>query len=591
MIRKLIRQMLTAQILSALTVSLCLLIDSIIIGRFLGVESMAAYQLANPILLMMGALGSMLAAGVQVACSKSLGRGSQTETNSGYSSAIALTLGLSLALMFAVLIFSGPIAAVMGAGKTGTLYDQTRSYMVGFIIGVPASMGALILLPFMQMAGKNNILIAAVLGMTISDIGLDLLNVLVFRGGMFGMGLASSISYYVAMAIGCGYFLSKKCMFRFSRRLVTKKKISELFRGGVPAVFHMASGVILTFLLNKLLLGTGGSDAVAAYSVLNSIGNSASCISTGIGSVSLTMTGILFNEEDRQGLEEMMKQLSRASVVLGLAVGAVLVIFAPAFVSLFLPEAGAVRSMAILGVRLFAAGMVPYCINTALKNAYQVTGRERLTETISLVAGAVFPALAAFVLSRFLGTTGVWFYFAAGQLLMLLSLALLIRRYSGTQPWKDGAYLLLKDDLIVAKEDVLEADIHTLEDMDRAVRETEEFCLERGESRRVSMRLALCVEEMASNTLLHGFPKDNLPHHLSVRVLDKKDGWVARFRDDCGAFDPVHYIPREGKDALGIRLALTLAEETSYIYSLNLNNLTLKLPTERALQSAGAELR
>ena len=60
MIRKLIRQMLTAQILSALTVSLCLLIDNIIIGRYLGVESIAAYQLANPILLMMGALGIRL---------------------------------------------------------------------------------------------------------------------------------------------------------------------------------------------------------------------------------------------------------------------------------------------------------------------------------------------------------------------------------------------------------------------------------------------------------------------------------------------------------------------------------------------------
>ena len=50
---------------------------------------------------------------------------------------------------------------------------------------------------------------------------------------------------------------------------------------------------------------------------------------------------------------------------------------------------------------------------------------------------------------------------------------------------------------------------------------------------------------------------------------------------DCGAFDPVHYIPKEGKDALGIRLALAIAEETSYIYSLNLNNLTLKLPAEK----------
>ena len=581
MIRKLIRQMLIAQILSALTVSLCLLIDNIIIGRFLGVESIAAYQLANPILLMMGALGSMLAAGVQVACSKSLGRGSQTETNSGYSSAIALTLGLSLSLMLAVLIFSAPIATLMGAGKSGALFEQTRSYMIGFIIGVPASMGALILLPFMQMAGKNQILIAAVLGMTVSDIGLDLLNVLVFHGGMFGMGLASSISYYVAMAIGCGYFLSKKCMFRFSRRLVTKKKISELFRGGVPAVFHMASGVILTFLLNKLLLGTGGSDAVAAYSVLNSIGNSASCISTGIGSVSLTMTGILFNEEDRRGLEDMMQQLFRASLLLGLGMGVLLIVLAPAFVSLFLPQAGAVRTMAVLGVRLFAGGMIPYCINTALKNSYQVTGRERLTETISLVGGAVFPALAALILSRFLGTTGVWFYFAAGQLLTLLAICLYIRLTTGMLPWKDGAYLLLKRDLIVPKEDVLEADIHTLEEMERTVRDTEAFCLKRGESKRNSMRIALCVEEMASNTILHGFPKDNLPHHLSVRVLDKKDGWVLRFRDDCGAFDPVHYIPKEGKDALGIRLALAIAEETSYIYSLNLNNLTLKLPAEK----------
>ena len=66
MIRKLTKQMLTAQILSALTVSLCLLIDSIMIGRFLGVEAIAAYQLANPILLVIGALGSMLAAGIQV---------------------------------------------------------------------------------------------------------------------------------------------------------------------------------------------------------------------------------------------------------------------------------------------------------------------------------------------------------------------------------------------------------------------------------------------------------------------------------------------------------------------------------------------
>ena len=582
MIRKLIRQMLTAQIFSALTVSLCLLIDSVIIGRFLGVEAIAAYQLASPILLVIGALGSMLAAGIQVACSKSLGRGSQEETDAGYSSAVALTFGISSFLMLLVLAFSSPIASVMGAGRDGALFDQTRNYLVGFIIGAPASMGALILVPFMQMAGQNGLLIAAVLGMTISDIGLDLMNVLVFHGGMFGMGLASSISYYIALVVGCVYFLSKKCMFRFSLHLITKKKITELFRSGVPAVFNMASSVILIFLLNKILLGTGGSDAVAAYSVLTSIGNSANCIATGIGGVSLTLAGILFSEEDRSSMEEVMKQLFRDSVILGLAVGAILVVFAPVFVGLFVPQAGAVQTMAVLGVRLFAAGLIPCCINSALKNAYQVMGRELLTEGISLFGGAIFPALAAFVLSRFLGTTGIWFYFVAGQLITLLAICLYIRYHTKMLPWENGAFLLLKDDFIVPKENVLEADIHTLQDMAAVVRETESFCLAHGESAKISNRIALCVEEMAGNAILHGFEKDKKPHHLSVRVLCKENGWVVRFRDDCRAFDPVHYIPREGKDALGIRLTLAMAEEAHYIYSLNLNNLTLKLPTEKA---------
>ena len=148
MIRKLIKQMLAAQTLSALTVSLCLLIDNIVIGRCLGVQAIAAYGLANPVLLVIGAIGSMLAAGVQVACSRSLGSGSKEETDRGYSSAVALMLGLSLAFMLLVLLFRTPLATAMGAGREGELFDQTRDYLAGFIIGAPGSMGALVLVPF-----------------------------------------------------------------------------------------------------------------------------------------------------------------------------------------------------------------------------------------------------------------------------------------------------------------------------------------------------------------------------------------------------------------------------------------------------------
>ena len=576
MIQKLIRQMLAAQTLSALTVSLCLLIDNIMIGRFLGVQAIAAYGLANPILLVIGAIGSMLAAGVQVACSKSLGSGSKEETDRGYSSAIGLMLGISLAFMLVVLLLRNPLATAMGAGSTGELYDQTRDYLAGFIIGAPGSMGALVLVPFLQMAGQSNLLIVAVLGMTAADVGFDLLNVLVFHGGMFGMGLASSLSYYVAMVIALGYFLSPKCVFTFSFKFISWKKIRELFVGGVPTVVGMAASVVCVFILNKILLNVSGSEAVAAYSVLMTIGNASNCISTGMGGVSLTLSGILFGEEDRTGLKELLRLLTRYAVALGAIVGALLIAFAPILVRIFITETGTAQDMAVLGVRLFALGLIFCCVNNALKSLYQGTEKVLLTEIISVLEGAALPSLCAWLCSLIWGVTGVWLYFVLGESLTLLLTALYVWKKNDGVSLKAPPFLLLRQDFGVQKENLLEMDIHSIDEVISAAEQAESFCRRHGQSEKTANHIALCVEEMASNTVLHGFEKSKR-NHLSIRVQHKGNFWVLRFRDDCRAFDPVSYVPASDQDSLGIRLVMAMADDIRYTYSLNLNNLTIKL--------------
>lgn len=577
MIKRIVRQMLTAQILSALTVSVCLLIDNVMIGRFLGVGAMAAYGLANPILLIIGAVGSMLAAGIQVVCSRSLGMGSQEETNRGFTCAVVVTAAISLAFMAAVLLFRGPLATMMGAGGSGTLYDDTRDYMAGFIIGAPASMGALILVPFLQMAGQSNLLIVAVLGMTVGDVGLDLLNVLVFHGGMFGMGLASSLSYYIAMVIGGFYFLSKRCVFRFKPRQFSWKKVGELLKGGVPAVFTMASTVILVFIINKILIRTGGAVAVAAFTVINTIGNASNCIATGMGGVSLTLSGILYNEEDRTGLRELLKLLIPRAVALGVLVGGLLVVFANAFVSLFIAEPGESQSLAILGVRLFAAGLIPCCVNSALKNLYQGTERVRLMEIFSLIEGAVLPALVALVFSRFMGTRGVWLYFALGELLALIGLCGYVWLRTGRGILNAETFLMLNPDFGVPPESLLERNIHGMADVGAASADAQAFCLRHGQSERNAARIALCIEETAANIVSYGFGKDKKrANHLSIRLQNKGDRWVLRFRDDCAAFDPMQFLTmKSGKAGSGLRLLSAMADEIRYTYSLNLNNLML----------------
>ncbi len=575
MIKKLVGQMLAAQILSALTVSLCLLIDNLMIGRFLGEKALTAYGLANPVLLVIGAVGSMLCAGAQVACGKSLGRGDREETDVGYSSAIAVAAVFSVAFTVVVALIRVPLARLLGADEPALLAD-TSNYMAGFVIGAPASMGALILVPFLQMAGQGNLLIAAVLGMTVADVAFDLLNVTVFHGGMFGMGLASSLSYYVAVLIGGGYFLSKKCVFSFSVKRVLKRKLKELLEGGVPTVFGMASSVVLIFAVNKLLLGFGGKAAVAAFAVINTIINASNCISTGTGGVALTLSGVLYNEEDRGGISELLKVLTRWAVVLGAAVMALLIVFARPLATLFVPEAGAGQTMAIQGLRLFALGMIPCCVSNSLRNCYQGTGRVHMMEIICVLANAVLPTLAAWLLGTAMGVKGVWLYFITGETLTLMGVMGYVWLKKGGVTWRPEDILMLKQDFGVSEADRLEAGLADLDGVMDFSRRAGDFCRAHGGSARMASHLALCVEEMGANIVTHGFDARR-KNSLSIRLQVKDGRWTLRFRDDCMAFDPVSHIEQGEDDSLGIRLAMRMADEARYTYSMNLNNLTLVL--------------
>ena len=239
MIRKIYRQMLITQILSAMTVMICMMIDSMMIGRFLGVDSVTAYGLASPVLLVFAAFGSMLSAGIQVMCGKTVGSGDMEGTNACYSASMVMAVGVAILGVALVLILQNPLTSLLGAGKPtedNVVFFLTRDYLDGFILGAPAFILAQIMVPFMQISGSRSRLVAAVLMMTVSDIVFDILNVFVFHGGTFGMGLASSLSYYLALVIGLTYFLKKDCMFKLKLKSVKARICANLFRYGIPTV-------------------------------------------------------------------------------------------------------------------------------------------------------------------------------------------------------------------------------------------------------------------------------------------------------------------------------------------------------------------
>ncbi|HAE52290.1 MAG TPA: hypothetical protein DCG30_03445 [Ruminococcus sp.] len=582
MIKKLFRQMLATQIVSAMTVTICMLIDIIMIGRFLGVPSMSAYGFATPILLVFAAVGSMISAGIQVMCGQTMGVGDKKGTYACYTISVIAAATVSIVGTAAVIIFTNPICTMLGAGEPGPdneVFGLTRDYLRGFIIGAPAFIMAQIMVPYMQMSGSRARLVAAVIAMTVGDIVLDILNVKVFHWGTFGMGLASSLSYYIAAIIGIIYFFKKDCIFKFRLNLFSLKRCIQLLHDGIPTLVNQISLVFLTLLLNFLLRQTGGEVAVAAYSVISTVGNLCYSFSTGIAAVALTLATILYVDSDKSGLKQLVDTMVFYSITICSVVTVVFIIAAKWLVPLFTEDAEAGR-IAVSGLKLFVLSLVPCALNTSFKNYYQGINHVSHTMVISFFQNFLFTGISSFVLSRFLSVKGVWLGFVCGELLTFIFISIYATIKNKKSEFGLMAYSLLDSDFGIPDEDVFESSVECAEDILTASQEASDFCKKKGISSKVRMLISLCIEEMSNNIVKHGF-KGRKDHNIDIKVMIRDGSPTLRIRDNCAKFDPVKYVKMQNEEDavahIGLRMVMKLVKEANYVNSLGLNNLTLKL--------------
>ncbi len=558
-----------------------MLIDSIIIGRFLGEIPMAAYGLAAPILTLFAAIGGTLATGAQTAASKALGQGDTKKANKCLSAAMFAGFVIALAVTALIFVFAGYIALGLGSGRSAELTANTADYIRGYILGAPGLIMLLIGLPFMQLdSDRNSAVIGAVL-MTIGDIVFDLMNVYVFKGGMFGMGAASSISVYLALIVLMIHFFRKKYIFHISFRGLWLNTLPEICRTGLPYAITQVCRTILVMTLNHLILGIGGEGAVAAYSVVNTVFNVLCIPGSAVGTASVMLSSIMAAERNKSGLEEIVKAFIKYALIFGSIVAAVAIIFAKPVVSVFLSSSSIETvNMAAMGARFIGISMIPAGISCGFRNYAQGIGRMKITQLMTVGSNYVCLVLPAFILSRFIGIGGIWISYILADLIVIALIVLNVMIKKGSIHINISDLTFLAEDFGIAEENLKEYDIHTMEDVMSASLEICEFCKEHGASLHTRMIVSLAVEEMGTNVVSHAFTK-NKNGHLQIRVFCEGSKWTVSLRDDCRAFNPKEYLELHSDDDrsrnIGIRMIVGMSKKLSYINSLELNNLVLEV--------------
>ena len=526
----------------------------------------------------------MISSGIQVLCGKTMGRGDREATNACYTVSVFLSAVISAVGLILVFGFMGPLTTLLGAGTPGPdnpVYDLTKDYITGFIPAAPAFLLAQIMIPYMQLSGCRTRLIVAVAAMTVADVVFDLLNVFVFHGGTLGMGLASTLSYYIAFGVGLGFFLRKDCVFRFRRRLIKASIAKEMIVYGIPTMLNQVSIVFLVFVLNRLLLEVEGTVAVAAYSVISTVGNICYCLGAGVGAVAMMLGAIFYADRDRTSICELVRVMTRDAVILDLVLTVAGLIASNVLVALFLGADVAAQPIAAGGLRLFILSITPASVNTSFRNYYQGVGRLWLSELVSVLQNFFLPVMFAFILSRFLGADGVWLGFPCGELAALIVFSVIVWRHHGGFSLSAEAYSMLDRDFGTDPENCLERSIASVQEAADVSQQICEFCRERGVDKRTSMLIGLCTEEMTVNIIEHGFTKDKLTHHVDVRLVLEDGSRIIRIRDNCIHFDPTKYLElhqtNDPAAHIGLRMVMGMVKEAGYVNSLGLNNLTLTL--------------
>ncbi len=581
MLDKVFKRVAIVQMLALFMAVVGMLIDSIIIGQFLGEVAMGAYGLVAPVLTLFAAIGGTLATGAQTVSSKALGQGNTKKANKYLSAAMFIGLVVSLAVMILLIVLAEPIALGLGAGKSAELTTKTVDYIRGYVLGAPGLILLLIGLPFMQLDSDRNSAIIGALLMTIGDIALDLVNVHFVKGGMFGMGAASAISVYMALVVLFIHFARKKYVFHISFRKLEWKAIPEIVQTGLPYAVTQVCRTILVMTLNHLILGISGESGLAAYSVVNTVFNVLCIPGSAIGTASVMMSSIMTAERNRSGLEEIMKAFIKYAVIYNVIVAAIALLFAKPVVAVFLSSSSdETLEMAVMGAKFIGVSMILAGVNCGFRNYFQGIGKMKITQLLTVGSTYVFLVIPALLLSPAMGINGIWLSYILTDVIVLVLLFLAAAVKKGTIPRKIKDFDFLDEKFGIPKENLREYEIQTKEDVMKASREISDFCKAHGASLQTRMGVSLAIEEMGNNVVEHALSKKK-KGHFQIRVFCEERKWTVSMRDDCIAFNPKEYSQlHEDEDRtknIGIRLIVGIAQSVKYINTLELNNLIIEL--------------
>ena len=580
-IRKLFRNAEISYTVSDIAKATGPMIDLVFISQFIGPDGVTVIGYVAPLIMLFELIGTDISSGARSKVSALIGAGELEEANHAFSCSIIMGGGSALFTAILAALFCRCVSLVLGA-RDPVIRSMTMQYIYGYLIGFPFFTLTRILTPYLQMDGRFRRVSSLSILTTVIDITADAVAVFVLHGGMFEIGLATSLGYIVPAFLSAAFFLGKKSRsaFRFSAEGFSPRLCGEILRLGAPAGVVKGSNSVGGILINNMLTALHVPYLVAACGVFSQITVFSRSSWYAPADALHTFAGVFIGEEDRASLKEIQRTSLLHALACTGAVAVFLFALADPLAAVFL-KSGDPAALRVSGdcIRIACFSFPFHAIVYNFNNYLMAVKKTRpgIVYSFLIECGAVVPV--TFLLLHTVGYRGAWIAKVVSMLVLSLAAAAYISRQNGST-FRDKM-LLLPESFGIPGENELAFMASSAEELLDYSRIAIAFALEHGAEKKKALTFGLLAEELAGVFAEHGF-SDGRPHNISIRLVAKNEALIIRIRDDCRPFNVTEHYRiirgiRDREKEIGLTILMNLAEEVKYTATFGANNLIVRL--------------
>lgn len=394
--------------------------DGLFLSRYAGQNALAAFSIAFPVFMIIGALGELFC-GISIVCSTKMGAGRSEEANRDFTTVVLTALATGLCL--SVILKLNEDAIIRGLGATDILFPYIKDFMNIAGWYMPLMLVTNLFSRFYVPAGKPQFSMLTLLMSSLCNFFFDWLFIARLQWGMRGAAYANLIGHLVLTVFGIMFYSSRIAEIGFSRPHRNNISIlGECFRFGFPQFFTSVAIAVNSFIANQILLNIGGEECISANTIVNNI---QFMFCSGLFGLSGSVTPLVsyaYGEKNKKKIKRIIKQIITLTTGLTAIIIVIYLLGKNTMLSLYLKSDASenVRSMALYGLTVAPLAFLFFGYNVLTIDTFLALNDNKTSTLLTLLENFVFANLTIILLPMWFGIKGVWFAFAGGELLTFI---------------------------------------------------------------------------------------------------------------------------------------------------------------------------